>query len=231
MLIAKGIELEKKGKIILKKLDISLNRGEIVCVAGSNGAGKSSFLKAISGVDKDTKGESVYQGINLLSPNRIKALEKIGFMLFPDAFYGYLTVRQNIQIYKNYYTNNFQSILEILSIFNIGSFSDQKVATLSAGQKQRLSIALAFVNKPDLLILDEPFNSIDRENTNEIIKTINFLNKEFNSTFLITGHGLNDLEKIYTRFMIVKKGEIVFNQKKEQIEGTTNIHEIYNSLH
>jgi ABC-2 type transport system ATP-binding protein len=229
MIVAKDIELEKKGKAILKKLDFSINKGEVVCIAGRNGAGKSSFLKAITGVDMETKGSSIFEGINLLGKQRIDALDKIGFMLFPDAFYGYLTVGQNIEIYKNYYQNNQQGVLEILTIFNLESISKQKVNTLSAGQKQRLAIALAFVNKPNLLILDEPFNSIDIENTREIIKTIIFLNKEFNSTFIITSHGLNDLEKIYTRFMVLKTGEIVFNQSRKNIEATTNIQEIYNS--
>lgn len=221
MLIAKDVSVLKKGKKILSDISLNIQPGEINCVVGRNGAGKSTLLRTLVGLESLLTGTVSYDGVDMLSSNRYYALWELGIMLSSNSFYGYLTCAQNLEIIQRYYGQTRFTIDEIIDLFHLVEYRNQKVYQLSSGTKQRLSLALSFINCPSLVILDEPFNSIDRENTKQIVKLIQQLNQTYNTAFLITSHSFDDVEILYSTLSILKKGQLINQTTRSVLEKLT----------
>ncbi|GAB3972468.1 ABC transporter ATP-binding protein [Spirosoma terrae] len=218
MLDAQNITVRKQGSFILTDNSLQLRAGEICCIVGRNGAGKSTLLRALTGIEQLESGAVAYNDIDLLSADRYHALRDIGIMLSTNSFYEYLTCEQNLEIVQRYYGQTRFTVEQVMDLFGLKDFGKQKVSRLSSGTKQRLSLALVFINCPALVILDEPFNSIDQENTRQIVKLIRQLNKDYNTAFLITSHSFDDVGALYSRLCILKNGEIVSQLTRQELE-------------
>ena len=223
MLSVRNVTVTKQGRHILNNNTLSISSGEIGCIVGRNGAGKSTLLRALVGIESLESGTVIYNDINLLSTDRYYALWELGIMLTNNSFYEYLTCQQNLEIVQRYYGKTRFTIEQTINLFGLADFRKQKVSRLSSGTKQRLSLALCFINCPALVILDEPFNSIDRENTRQIVKLIRQLNKEYNTAFLITSHSFDDVEALYSALFIMKDGQIVSELTRSELEKLTFI--------
>lgn len=216
-----SLSVVKSKKQLLFDIDLSIADGEIVCVAGRNGAGKTTLLKTMLGMEPHTTGTSTINGTDMLSEERRDMLRQIGVMLFPDVAYDYLSGRKNLEIVQRFYDKGrVLSVDEVTGLVGLDDMIDRPVKAYSAGMKQRLSIAMALINNPTLLILDEPFNSVDQESTTEIARLIKHLNYTQGLTIILSTHALHEVESLYSRFVFIQKGRITFNKTKSAIVST-----------
>lgn len=221
MLYFENVTIQKQRKFILSDINFSVLEGEISCVIGKNGAGKSTLLRTAIGLETVSHGIVKYKDINMLSEDRYYALWDIGVMLTVDSLYAYLTCEDNLKIIQRYYRNTRFSLDQVVDLFSLSEFRNKKVSKLSTGMKQRLALAIAFINCPNLVILDEPFNSVDRENTRQVVKLIRRLNQEYGTSFAITSHSFDDIESIYNSLNVLKDGKIAVSLSRSEVENLT----------
>ena len=215
MLTVDQLSLTVKNSTILKSISLTLDSGDILCIAGRNGAGKTSLLKCISGLENRYSGSVNY--LDGLGPGNMK--EKMGIMIDGISVYSYLSGEENLDIIRRYYNLPFSVINETLQLVGLNGSAKKKVKHFSAGMKQRLAIAMAFIHRPSLVILDEPLNALDPEAIVDIRKLIHKLNQEFSTTFIISSHSLEEIGKLFSRLIIVKDGNIVLNVFKDELQS------------
>ena len=206
----KCIKLEKKvkDKILVQDISFSVNQGEVVGLVGPNGAGKTTIIKLILGLVKITKGNVYINGLDI-EKNFVKAIEKVGAIVENPDLYMYLSGYDNLKITANNYKNiSKERINEVIKIVGLENRIKDKVSTYSLGMRQRLGIAEAIINNPQLLILDEPTNGLDVEGIIEIRNLIKDLSKK-GIAILVSSHNLSEIGNICSRIIAVKNGKIV----------------------
>ena len=210
MEILKCINLKKqiKDKILVENISFTINHGDVVGFIGPNGAGKTTIIKLILGLMKLSDGKVFINGFDI-EKDFIKALEKVGSIVeYPDA-YMYLSGYDNLKITANNYKNIPKSrINEVIKIVGLEKRITDKVSTYSLGMRQRLGIAEALINQPDLLILDEPTNGLDVEGIIEIRNLIKNLSQQ-GIAILISSHNLNEIDNLCNRIIAIKNGKII----------------------
>lgn len=208
-----------KKKDILKGVSLDVKRGEIVGFIGPNGAGKTTTIKLILGLQKITKGTVQINGYDI-KKEFIKAIEKVGAIVESPDLYMYMSGYNNLRISKNYYKKiNDNRINEVIKIVGLDNRIHDKVSKYSLGMRQRLGIAQAILNNPNLLILDEPTNGLDPEGIIEIRNLIKKLSYKEKIGILISSHNLNELENICNKICIIKNGEIVEETNVEELKN------------
>lgn len=194
----KNIEKSYGKSKVLQDISFTIQRGEICGLIGENGAGKTTLMRIILGLIRADKGEVE------ISPGN-----KIGSIIESPALYPNLTGRQHLQYYKMKF-NLDTDIEELLRLVKLEPEAwDRKAKNYSLGMRQRLSIAIALLDDPQLIILDEPVNGLDPQGIAELRKLILYLRDERGVTFLISSHILSELEFLVDRYIIMKKGQLV----------------------
>lgn len=208
------LELKKINKSymrnsILKDLNMTVNKNDIYAFIGENGAGKTTTMRIIMSIIKHDSGEIILFGCtnkNELGLNR----SKIGAIIENPAFYPYLSAYDNLKYYVKFKGITDESIItDSLKSVGLENTKKKKFKNFSLGMKQRLGLALALLNRPDLLILDEPFNGLDPQGIVEFRETLNILNKRHGITIIISSHNLNELSQIATRYGFIHEGHIL----------------------
>ena len=231
MITVNGLTVIKGKSIILKDIEFEVRSGETVCLLGRNGAGKTTLLRAMLGAEPLQAGQSLVRGLDMHQPERQQVLSDIGAAIYPNSFYNYLSAAENLLITQRYYGSTRFSLNEILERFELIEVSKRPASRLSAGMQQRLLLALSFINRPDLLLLDEPFNTVDRDNTKIILRQLSDLQREFNTTILLTSHSLPDVEVLYNRVLLLKAGRLVADTTKtDMLNIQTSLTELYDQL-
>jgi len=184
------------------KLSLSLEKGHVYGLLGPNGSGKSTTLGMVLNVINPTSGRfQWYNG----TVSTHEALKKVGALIERPNFYPYLTAMENLQLICKIKKCSYENIANQLQLVELWERKDSKFRTFSLGMKQRLAIAAALVNQPDLLILDEPTNGLDPEGIHkirELIKTIASLG----TTVLLASHLLDEVEKTCSHVIVLKNG-------------------------
>lgn len=210
MQILKCINLKKKvkEKIIVEKISFSIDKGDIVGFIGPNGAGKTTVIKLILGLVKLNEGQVFIKGFDI-KKDFVKAIEKVGAIVENPDFYMYLSGYDNLKITANNYKNISKNrINEVVRIVGLENRIKDKVSTYSLGMRQRLGIAEAILNNPELLILDEPTNGLDIEGIIEIRNLVKKLSNE-GIAILISSHNLTEIDNLCNRIIAIKNGRIV----------------------
>jgi ABC-type multidrug transport system ATPase subunit len=205
------------GATTLHGINLQINRGDIYGFLGPNGSGKTTTLSLLLGLLKNQKGKIEFFGKEFLQ-NRQDILRKVGSLIEAPSLYGHLTARENLEVYREIYGVSKERIDEVLSLAGLHDTGPKAVRKFSLGMKQRLSIALALLPRPRLMILDEPTNGLDPSGIIELRAFIRKLNKEEDITFIISSHILSEVEKMVNRVGIIYQGKMIF-------EGT--IDELY----
>ena len=205
----KNINKSYLGNPILKDLNMTVNRNDIYGFIGENGAGKTTTMRMIMSIIKPNSGEVsifCYTDKKDLSLSR----SKIGAIIENPAFYPYLSAYDNLDYYVKFKGITDDTIItESLKSVGLENVKKKKFKNFSLGMKQRLGLVLALLNRPDLLILDEPFNGLDPRGMVEFRETLNILNKRYGITIMISSHNLNELEQIATCYGFIHEGRIV----------------------
>ena len=192
--------------LAVKSVNLHIKKGELYGFLGRNGAGKSTFINMLTGIIQPAEGE-----ISLLdSKNTNTVLKRIGVLPDYTAFYDSMTALQHLRYFSSLQGVKLSKMecLAVLEKVGMHSHANLKVGKYSFGMKKKLGIAQAIINKPDLLILDEPTSGVDAESAIQIQQLLLDLNRE-GTTIFMTSHNLGEVEKICTRLAIMKDGLIV----------------------
>ncbi len=189
-------------KIAVNNVNIHVNKGDIYGLIGRNGAGKTTLLKLLLGLLEPTSGD-----IDLFATEKSAARARIGSLVEEPGLYKNATAYENMRRFSILYgadVNDINTILDKVSLLN----EDRPVREFSLGMKQRLGLAIALINKPDVMILDEPINGLDPAGIRDFRNIILKLNKE-GVTFIISSHLLDELAKIVTSYGILSDGRLI----------------------
>jgi len=203
-----GLTKTLGGLRVVDDVSFSLARGDVVAFAGPNGAGKSTTIKMILGLVFPDRG-SVHINEQPLTPRNRWILSRVGAMIEAPSFYGTATGEQNLRLFADLYGVPRTRVGEVLELVDMADAARKKVDRYSLGMKQRLGIARAFLNRPDLVILDEPTNGLDPFGVREIRQLIGRLAGDEGVTFLVASHVLSELEQICNRAVILDRGRVV----------------------
>lgn len=197
-------------KKVLHDVSFEIKKGHIVGLIGANGAGKTTIMKSILGIIS-------FDGnifINKVEISEVKhiALKDVGALIEYPGLYPFLTARQQLMLYATGKNKNERKnkVTEIINKFKINSFADRKTKNFSLGMKQKLGVALALLNHPSFVILDEPMNGLDPQATMQLRNLI--INEKNNgTTFLISSHILSELQKVADDVLIIDDGKLIKN--------------------
>ncbi len=194
-------------KEVLKDVSFSIDRGEILGLLGRNGAGKSTAMKIICGLMNADSGEVFVFG-NDIKNQRKEALENIGVNINEPALYKSLTGKDNLELIANWKNVSKDRLDEMADFTRLGDNLKKKVSTYSTGMKVRLMLAMVLMNKPRLIILDEPTNGLDPDGIIELRKLLKDL-KNQDCAILFSSHQLAEMEKLASRIIFLEKGQII----------------------
>ena len=183
--------------------------GSIYGFLGPNGAGKTTTLRLILGLIKKQAGTISIFG-KPFGENRLDILRNIGSLIESPSLYGHLTAHENLLILQKIYQCPIQRIDEVLALVGLSDTGKKRAGKFSLGMKQRLSIAMALLNNPKLLVLDEPTNGLDPQGILEMRELLKQLNREKGITIIISSHLLAEIEKIATHVGIINHGKLIF---------------------
>lgn len=204
MLNVKDVNIYYGRKKIIGDASFTISSGEIVGLIGPNGAGKTTIMKTLLGLTKFTGKISLND--HSVTLNDHSALQSVGALIENPAIYPFLTGRDNLKLYST----NIRNMAELITRLGMDNYIDRKAKDYSIGMKQKLGIALALLNDPQLVILDEPMNGLDIESTILIRKLIHEY-ASHGTAFLISSHVLSELQKVMTSVIIINHGKITMN--------------------
>jgi ABC-type multidrug transport system ATPase subunit len=194
----------------LKGVDMEVKSGEIFGLLGPNGAGKTTMLRVLVGLIRPTSGTVEYfENIGLKDIGKV--LPRIGCIIEEPKFYPYLTGLTNLKVAAKYFPNKIgdDRVNEMIQLVGLTGRERDKVSTYSQGMRQRLGIAQAMLNDPDLIFLDEPTNGLDPKGIIELRQLILRLKEEFGKTVIISSHILSEIEEMADSMAIINKGVCV----------------------
>ncbi|WNL29358.1 ABC transporter ATP-binding protein [Aliarcobacter cryaerophilus] len=190
----------------LENINLEINKGEFICLVGESGSGKSTLLSIISTLLKPTKGELFFENLNYKNIKDIDDFRKtnIGFIFQFHYLINYLTVKENIKLANEKATEN--EIHNLLKILRIENLSNKYPNEISGGQRQRVAITRALINKPKVIIADEPTGNLDSKNSLNVFEILKKLSQE-QVTIIVATHDKN-LAQIANKIYEVKDGKI-----------------------
>ena len=207
-------------KRVLKNVSFSVDEGEILGFIGPNGAGKTTTIKLIVGLQTISDGQIFINGYDICEDFN-KALERVGAIVESPDMYMYLSGKKNLEMAARMYKGiSKDRINEVIKLVGLEARIKDKVSTYSLGMRQRLGIAASLLNKPNLLVLDEPTNGLDPEGIKELRGLLVDLAKKEKVAILISSHNLSELENFCTDVCIIKSGEIIESTSVKDVKKT-----------
>lgn len=208
-------------KQILKNVSFELDEGDILAFIGPNGSGKTTTIKLILGLQGIDKGSVNINGFDI-KKDFVKAIEKVGAIVENPDTYMYLSGWDNLKLTANMYKNiSDEAIKDIVKLVDLETRIHDKVSKYSLGMRQRLGIARALINKPNILILDEPTNGLDPEGIKDLRNLLKKLAKE-GMGILISSHNLAELESFCNKVLIIDNGTIIETSEVKEFKNNDN---------
>ena len=201
----------------LDNVNLDVPQGSIYGFLGPNGAGKTTTLRLLLGLLRNQQG-TIEIFDKQFSSHRLEILRKLGSLIEQPSLYLHLTAKENLDIYRRIYECERSRIPEVLKTVGLDNTGKKKIKQFSLGMKQRLSIAIALLHQPQLLILDEPTNGLDPNGIIEVRELMKKLNKEHGTTVLVSSHILNEVERMATHVGIIHKGRLLFQGRLHELQ-------------
>jgi len=220
-----------KNTLAVKNINFKINKGHIIGLLGPNGCGKSTTIGMMLGLIKPTSGNVIINGLNIEN-NRTTLLEKMNFISPYIELPKKLTVEENLKVYGKLYgvEDLKEKIYELMEKLNLIDFKKRKTGELSSGQKNRVSLAKALINDPEILLLDEPTASLDPDVGDNIRSFIEDFAYNKGTTILLASHNMNEVERLCREVMMMKNGEIIDKGTVKDLiskHGRKNLEEVF----
>ena len=231
ILAAKNISKSFGSRMVLRKIDVRLNQGEMLGLLGSNGAGKSTFMNIVLGILAPDFGD-IFLGNSKLTNLAIHERSKLGIAYLPQqtSIFRGLTVYDNLlgiaQIIKKNIAEQRDIVEKLMAEFSITHLRDVKATSLSGGERRRTEIARCLINNPKILLLDEPFAGVDLLSIQDI-KGLLLKLQARGCAVLVTDHNASQLLSVVDRAYVIANGSIVANGTPRQIVNTTEAKKLY----
>jgi ABC-2 type transport system ATP-binding protein len=206
----------------VKDLSFTINKGNVYGILGPNGSGKSTTLGVVLNVVNKTHGDFHWFDGNTTTHD---ALKKVGAIIENPNFYPYMSAYQNLKLVCKIKGVDIDKIDEKLEIVGLIERKNSKFKTYSLGMKQRLAIASALLNDPEILILDEPTNGLDPQGIHQIREIIREIAKE-GTTILLASHLLDEVEKVCTHVVVLRKGEKLYSGRVDEMISSHGFFEL-----
>ena len=191
----------------VNNVSLEIHKGNVYGILGPNGSGKSTTLGIVLNVVNKTSGEySWFDG----KVETHEALKKVGAIIERPNFYPYMTAKQNLELVCKIKNIDYSKVQEKLTLVGLVEREDSKFSTFSLGMKQRLAIASALLNDPEILILDEPTNGLDPQGIHQIRDIIRLIASK-GTTILLASHLLDEVEKVCSHVLVLQKGKILYS--------------------
>ena len=221
--------------IAVDKINFEIEKNKTIGLLGPNGCGKTTTIGMILGLVSPSEGKILIENKNVNSFKRDEILKRFNFASPYVELPKKLTVKQNLEIYGRLYSieNLYERINEISHDLDIKSFFDRRTGELSSGQKNRVSLAKSLINKPEILLLDEPTASLDPDIGDFIRSYIQEYKTKNKITVLLASHNMNEVERLCDSVIMMKKGKIIDSGTcKELIKkhGRNNLEETFLKL-
>ena len=230
-IVINNLSKKFKNTLAVKYISFKINKGKIIGLLGRNGSGKSTTIGMMLGLIKPSSGTVLVRGKNMEN-NRTNVLEKMNFISPYIELPKKLSVEENLKVYGRLYgVKNLKDKISILmEKLNLTEFRKRKTGELSSGQKNRVSLAKALVNDPEILLLDEPTASLDPDVGDYIRTYIENYASNNGATVLLASHNMNEVERLCDEVMMMKNGEIIDKGKCDDLitkHGRKNLEEVF----
>ncbi len=224
-----------KDYLAVNKINFFIEKNKTIGLLGPNGCGKTTSIGMMLGLITPTSGDILINNKNLKSFSRDQILSRFNFASPYVELPKKLTVKQNLEIYGRLYgiENLSERINEISNDLDIKNFFDRKTGELSSGQKNRVSLAKALINKPEILLLDEPTASLDPDIGDFVRSYIQDYKSKNKVTILLASHNMSEVERLCDSIVMMRKGKIIDNGTCEELikkHGRNNLEETFLKL-
>lgn len=203
----------KAPKAVIEDFSLTIEQGEVICILGESGGGKSTVLRLVAGLEVPSKGRIRINDITIVDESVFVQPEKRGVgMVFQDyALFPHMTVAENIRFGLSKMSNKEKDyrITQMLDLVSLGDYKKRYPYELSGGQQQRVAIARTLAPKPSLLLLDEPFSNLDAHLRGKIREEIKIILRQTNITVIFVTHDEEDAKSMADRVVILKEGKII----------------------
>jgi ABC-2 type transport system ATP-binding protein len=206
----------------LKNVSFEIQKGHVYGILGPNGSGKSTTLGIVLNVVNRTSGNYSWFGGKVQTH---EALKKVGAIIERPNFYPYMTAEENLKLVCKIKNIDYSKINEKLDLVGLTERKASKFSTFSLGMKQRLAIASALLNDPEILILDEPTNGLDPQGIHQIRDIIKKIASQ-GTTILLASHLLDEVEKVCSHVIVLRKGEILYSGSVDAISANEGFFEV-----
>ncbi|AXP81891.1 putative ABC transporter ATP-binding protein YxlF [Mariniflexile rhizosphaerae] len=206
----------------VKELSFTINKGNVYGILGPNGSGKSTTLGIVLNVVNKTSGDFKWFDGNTTTHN---ALKKVGAIIERPNFYPYMTATQNLKLVCKIKGVDYDKVDEKLEVVGLLERKNSKFSTYSLGMKQRLAIASALLNDPEILILDEPTNGLDPQGIHQIREIIKQIASK-GTTILLASHLLDEVEKVCSHVVVLRKGEKLYSGRVDEMISSHGFFEL-----
>lgn len=206
----------------MKNVSLEIKKGNVYGILGPNGSGKSTTLGIILNVVNKTSGEYQWFGGSVATHD---ALKRVGAIIERPNFYPYMTAADNLKLVCKIKGIPYEKIDEKLELVGLLDRKNSKFKTFSLGMKQRLAIASALLNDPEILILDEPTNGLDPQGIHQIRDLIKIIASQ-GTTILLASHLLDEVEKVCSHVLVLRKGEILYSGMVDEMAGAATYFEL-----
>ena len=206
----------------VKNLSLEINKGNVYGILGPNGSGKSTTLGIVLNVVNKTSGEYSWFGGTMETH---EALKKVGAIIERPNFYPYMTAKENLELVCKIKNIDYSKVQEKLTLVGLFDRQNSKFNTFSLGMKQRLAIASALLNDPEILILDEPTNGLDPQGIHQIRDIIRLIASQ-GTTILLASHLLDEVEKVCSHVLVLRKGAILYSGPVDKMTSNDGYFEL-----
>ena len=233
-IIVDGLTKQFKNILAVNNISFKIGKGKIIGLLGPNGCGKSTTIGMMLGLIKPSSGTVIINGQNI-EQNRTDLLEKMNFISPYVELPKKLTVEENLKVYGRLYgvKNLKDKISDLMEKLNLLDFKSRKTGELSSGQKNRVSLAKALINDPEILFLDEPTASLDPDVGDYIRGFIEDYASNKGATILLASHNMSEVERLCYEVMMMKNGEIIDKGICDDLinkHGRKNLEEVFLKL-
>lgn len=225
VLEVKGLTKHYGSFIAVNSIDFDIKRGEILGLLGPNGAGKSSTIQMLLGLLTPSAGQIKYFSKDF-TKHSIEVLHRINYLSAFNTLQQRSSVQENMNVFAVAYgvKNSKRKISELLDYFGVAHLSGERYQNISAGQRTRVNLAKAFLNDPELVLMDEPTASLDPDIVDKVLGMIEQFKRERQLSILFTSHNMHDVERICDRVIFLSHGKIVEQAAPRDLP---NLHDLF----